>query len=270
MMHSLLPRFFVALSFLGLVLPITSASGSAPGRTAGTLLDESGIRGGLVVHIGCDDGELTAALRATPSFVVVGLVRDKEHVEAARQHVRSVGPYGPVSIDRLSGDRLPFVDNLVNLLVADPLDEVPMTEVMRVLAPGGVAMMKAEDGGWKKTVKRRTAEIDEWGHSLHGSGNNPVANDLVVGPPKRLQWICGPRWSKHHERYPPTIPVLVSAAGRVFYFEEATPPCVFNVKTSWSLVARDAFNGTLLWRRPTPDWEPASWPGDIFSPASSP
>lgn len=262
MIHPRPPRFRVTLMLLGLALSIAPASGGEPGRTAADILDQSGIRGGLVVHVGCDDGELTAALRATPSFVVVGLARSKEQVEAARRHIRSAGLYGPVSIDRLSGDRLPFVDNLVNLVVADTLDNVPMTEVMRVLAPNGVAMVKSEEGRWKKVVKPRTEEIDDWGHSLHGADNNPVADDLVVGPPKRLQWICGPRWAKHHEKFPPTIPVLVSAAGRVFYFEEATPPCVFNVKTSWSLVARDAFNGTLLWRRAAPDWEPAMWPGD--------
>ncbi len=262
MIRPRLLRYLVVLSFCTFVLATLPLCAAEPQETADELLLESGIRGGLIVHVGCDDGRLTVALRATPSFVVVGLARDQQDVEAARRHVRSEALYGPVSIDRLSGNRLPFVDNFVNLVVADELGGIPMTEIIRVLAPDGVAMLQIEDGTWNKFVKPRTNQIDQWGHSLHGADNNPVADDLVVGPPKRLQWMCGPRWAKHHEKFPPTIPVLVSAAGRVFYFEEATPPCVFNVKTSWSLVARDAFNGTLLWRLPAPDWEPSMWPGD--------
>lgn len=28
----------------------------------------------------------------------------------------------------------------------------------------------------------------------------------------------------------------------------------------WTLVARDAFNGTILWKRPLKDWQPSNWP----------
>ncbi|UCF14414.1 MAG: hypothetical protein JSW59_13455, partial [Phycisphaerales bacterium] len=37
------------------------------------ILDATGIRGGLIVHVGCGDGELTAALRAGDSYLVDGL-----------------------------------------------------------------------------------------------------------------------------------------------------------------------------------------------------
>ena len=35
-----------------------------PKREARKILSETGIKGGLVVHLGCGDGKLTAALRA--------------------------------------------------------------------------------------------------------------------------------------------------------------------------------------------------------------
>ena len=63
--------------------------------------------------------------------------------------MQSLGIYGQVTIDRLSGNRLPYVDNLANLVVAEDLGAVAMDEVMRVLAPNGVAYVK-RDGKWTK------------------------------------------------------------------------------------------------------------------------
>ncbi|MEA3225187.1 MAG: hypothetical protein U9Q07_04490 [Planctomycetota bacterium] len=37
---------------------------AAQGKQAGRILAETGVKGGLVVHLGCGDGKLTAALRA--------------------------------------------------------------------------------------------------------------------------------------------------------------------------------------------------------------
>jgi len=84
-------------------------------------VDEAGIKGGLVVHVGCGDGKLTAALRANDGFIVHGLDKD---VTAARKHIQSLGLYGPVSVENWSGGVLPYTDNLVNLLIAEKPDAV--------------------------------------------------------------------------------------------------------------------------------------------------
>ena len=244
-----------------LLLGAVVALAEEPELLARKLVDSAGVHGGLVVHLGCGDGRTTAALCRDDRYLVLGLDADAGQVDAARRHIQSLGLYGNTSVDRWSGDRIPLIDSLANLVIVDSGVNVPTAEVLRVLVPGGTALIE-DHRRWTTRVKPLSDRIDEWTHSLHGGDNNPVAQDLVVGPPKQLQWICGPRWSKHHEKYPPTIPVLVSSAGRIFYFEEDTPPCVFNVETSWSLAARDAFNGKLLWRIPVPDWEPGEWPGD--------
>jgi len=111
------------------------------------LVEESGIKGGLVVHVGCGDGKLTAGLRVNDSYLVHGLDTDAKNVAKAREHIHSKGLYGPVSVDVFDGKGLPYVDNLVNLIVADALSGVTMKEVMRVLAPRGVAYVNG-----KKTV----------------------------------------------------------------------------------------------------------------------
>jgi len=226
----------------------------SPEAQAKAILDATGVRGGLVVHLGCGDGRLTAAMRAGEAYLVHGLDANPADVEKARAHVRAQGLYGPVTIDRLVGDRLPYADDLVTLLVADPLGPVAMDEVMRVLAPGGTAYVRGGDA-WKKTVKSWPDDIDMWTHFLHGPDNNAVARDRRVGPPRRLRWWAGPRWCRSHE-FISSFVAMVSGGGRLFYvFDEGlTGVTDERLPEKWVLIGRDAFNGVQLWKRPLPDW----------------
>ena len=142
------PLFFVALMLALAFTPSLSFAGAAQ-RTASQILNQTGVKGGLVVHLGCGDGALTAALRANEGYLVHGLDTDPENVARARQRARSLGVYGKVAIDRLDGPSLPYADNLVNLLVAEELGKVSMDECLRVLAPDGEAFIKTA-GKWKK------------------------------------------------------------------------------------------------------------------------
>ena len=74
-----------------------------PRTSARKILDTTGIQGGLIVHIGCGDGQLTAALRAGDGYLVHALDSDAKNVAAARRHIRDAGLYGPVSVDAFSG-----------------------------------------------------------------------------------------------------------------------------------------------------------------------
>ena len=226
-------------------------------RWARSVLEGAGVKGGLIVHVPCGDGRLTAALRAGDSYVVHGLDVEPAEVEKARRHFNVVGIHGAVSADTFDGRRLRYVDNLVNLLVSEDLGRVPMAEVIRVLAPGGAAYVKSADG-WQKTVKPWPHDIDEWTHWLHGADGNAVAEDRVVGPPRHAQWIAEPAWQRHHEMSP-SIDALVSAQGRLFAIVNEAPIGVDGLPDRWALVARDAFNGTLLWKRPIAKWGWREW-----------
>ena len=214
------------------------------------VLKASGVQGGIVVHVGCKDGTLTAALRANERYLVHGLTTSTADAKAARKHIRSLGQYGAVSVDTFDGKRLPYIDNLVNLVVADDLGDVPMAEVMRVLAPLGVAMI-----GGARTVKPWPDTIDEWPQYLHGADNNAVAQDTVVGPPRHLQWVGDPAWSRSHMAIA-TVVSMVSAKGRLFTIEDTTTPENPFLPGRFSLIARGAFNGVVLWKHDFPDWEP--------------
>lgn len=239
-------------------LSVFRAAAQRPEARADAILKETGVRGGLVVHLGCGEGRLTAALHASDSYLVQGLDTDPANVQRARNYIRARGLNGKVSIDRLTGNRLPYVDNLVTLLVAEKLGDVTISEVMRVLAPDGVAYIR-RGTRWVKRVKPRPPEIDEWTHYLHDASNNAVAHDSLIGPPRHLQWIGSPRWARHHDHMASTS-ALVSSGGRIFYIFDEGPTASVVLPSNWALIARDAFNGTILWKRRISRWHTQLYP----------
>ena len=238
------------------------AAGAEKGAAlARRILQETGVKGGLVAVIGCDDAALVAELRAGDAWVVHALDIDPAKVAAARAEIAGRGVYGPVSVERRADPaRLPYADNLVNLVVAGDPAIAPMPEILRVLAPGGVAWV-----GGRRTVKPRPADIDEWTHFLHDAGNNAVAADERVGPPRAMQWMAPPLWLRSHET-PSGFEAMVAGGGRVVYLLDEGLVGITDQRLPerWSLVCRDAFNGTLLWKRPVGPWGWPEWAADRF------
>jgi outer membrane protein assembly factor BamB len=236
------------------IVSVVTAQSKASEQQARQILDATNIKGGLIVHISCGDGRLTAALHAGDSYLVHGLDTDAQAVRTAREHIRKLGVYGPVSVDLFDGKRLPYADNLVNLVVVEDTGDVPEAELMRMLAPGGTLYAK-KDGRWSRTVKPRPENIDEWTHYLHDASGNAVAHDEVVGPPRHVQWVAEPRHTRSHEHIP-SIYSLVSTNGRIFYIADEASIASIRQTPQWYLVARDAFNGIQLWKKPISLWFP--------------
>jgi outer membrane protein assembly factor BamB len=254
------PSFFTKLAFIAWVTCTLSVAQAQQGeqQKASQILKAANVKGGLIVHVGCSDGTLTAALRASESYLVHGLDTDAENVTQARKHIQSLGLYGPVSIQHFDGKHLRYIDNLANLIVAEDPGDVTMTEMMRVLAPKGVACI-LRDGEWARTIKPWPTQIDEWTHWRHDATGNPVAHDQIVGPPRRMQWAGSPRWSRHHDHVA-SLSAMVSANGRLFYIIDEGPKASIQLPPKWMLVGRDAFNGTVLWKRPIETWYNHLWP----------
>ncbi|MBL7188198.1 MAG: PQQ-binding-like beta-propeller repeat protein [Phycisphaerae bacterium] len=221
---------------------------AAQQRQAGRILAETGVKGGLVVHLGCGDGKLTAALRMNGSYLIHGLDEDRESIEKARDYISGKDLYGEVSVEHWSGRVLPYGDNVVNLLVAEDLGDVSTDEVMRVLCPNGVAYIKGN-----KTVKPRPSDIDEWTHFLHDADGNAVAKDTRVATPKHLQWEAEPKRTRDHDALA-SISAMTSSNGRIFYILDEGPTSLVHHPAEWKLIARDAFNGKLLWKRDINSW----------------
>ncbi len=236
-----------ALTFLLLTL-----SANAFGQSAQEMAANSGVKGGLVVHIGSSGGPLMTDLLNSESFVVHGLSGDQEDVAKTREVIKKKNLYGKASVQYWNKKHFPYADGLVNLLVADDLGDVSVQEVMRVLAPSGVACIRSGDA-WKTTTKPWPKEIDEWTHYLHGPDNNAVAQDEKVGLPKHVQWIGYPKFARSHEQLA-SVSAMVSAKGRIFCIIDEGLTADIRMPARWSLVARDAFSGVVLWKRKIPKW----------------
>lgn len=251
-------RPMVSASFLILASMLPTLARADVQQDAAKLIEQSGIKAGFFVHLDAGDGTLTKALRQNDATQVHGLVKDAATLRQVRDRVRSEGVYGDVSFDYFDARELPYVDNMVNLLIAESLGDVDMDEVTRVLVPNGVALIK-KDGQWTTYRKPRPDNIDEWSHYLHDATGNSVAHDDVVAPPRHLQWVGSPRWSRHHDRMA-SMSALVSTGGRMFYIMDEGSRISIQLPPKWKLIARDAFNGSVLWKKDIDEWQPHLWP----------
>lgn len=222
-------------------------------------------RGGVAVWIASEKqdptrwaGEL-AGIHERTGRLVLGLHPNREAVAKARNELARLGTAGPIVVDHLpSGQPLPMIDNSANLLIASKGIPIAEADILRVLAPGGVAQLLGGDKA-QEIRKPWPDDIDAWTHYLHDTGNNAVADDDRIGPPRHLQWQAGPRWGRHHDHLS-SVSATVTSAGRVFAIIDEGSYLSPQLPADWQLVARDAFNGALLWKRPIAKWQTHLWP----------
>ncbi len=219
-----------------------------------TVMTVSGVKGGIIVLLDCGESELTETLRVNDSFLVQGLTADSDAVMKLRSGLQAKGVYGQVTVTEYDGINLPYIDNCINLIVCEQKPSVSEKEIMRVLVPNGVLCVK-EGMTWKKTVKPRPSDIDDWTHYLHSPTNNAVSNDTVIKPPLGyLQWVGGPRYGRHHDHMS-SASAMVTSSGRLFAIFDYANPLAILLPSDFKLVARDAFNGKVLWMRDISQWQ---------------
>ncbi len=262
---------FIAATLVIAAVTATAVVARAAGdeaKWAAEIVRQAGVSGGVIVHVGCGDGRRTAALRVSKRFVVQGLERHPAKVAAARRYIASRGLYGPVSVRQWDGQRLPYRDNFAALIVVERGARVGRSELLRVLEPEGVAMVARAAGGWRKVVKPRPANIDDWPQHSHGADGNQVAQDTVVGPPKHMQWTAGPRWLRAHDT-DSSVDALVVSGNRIAYIVDEAPIGVVgpnpDLPDKWHLACRDAFSGVLLWKIPIKHWGWREWKPTWFA-----
>ncbi len=240
-------------------------------------MSRAGIRVGVCAMPRVGDGALAAALARQGIAQVHGLAADAQIAAAARKPAAERGMLGSqVVIETGIPSAIPLGDWVADLLVvADATDAnlnaIPPAEVRRVVAPyRGVAVVGNPGGGKsglsKEALTRWAGETgakvlvqedatglwavirmppleggDDWGHHTHAADGNLVSEDKAFGPaPFELQWTGKPYYGGHWD-------IHVVSAGRMF-----TAQCsVFqHPRLPYELVARSAYNGQVLWRRP--------------------
>jgi outer membrane protein assembly factor BamB len=228
------------------ILTVVFTGDAAAADSGKDILAATHTTGGLVVHLDCGDGDLTSQL-CGEGMLVYGLDADPANVTAARAAITKRGVYGSASVGSYNGKTLPLVDNIATLVIADA-PTVAMNEIMRVLHPYGSAYV-----GGKITVKEKPADTDEWPHYLNNADNNAVAHDQRIAPPRHMQFLSHPLWTRHHDRLS-SFTAVVTAKGRLFYVGDGGPVFDPDESGQWTITARNAFNGVFLWSKPISSW----------------
>ena len=225
------------------------------------IIVQSELAGGVVVHVhGADTSLLQSLRQQSPNLLGHLLVAQEADAHGAREKLVEAGAHGKISVGQWQSGALPFIDNFVNLLIVEQADAVSRDEVLRVLVPEGTAFLGSE-----KLVKPRPETMDDWPMQLYDASGNAVSKDKALKPPlQHMQWVGGPRWSRHHDKMS-SVSACVSGDGKVFYiFDEGSTYSPY-LPCHWKLIARDAFNGVVLWKQPI-----AQWTGTLYGLKSGP
>ena len=235
------------------ILAITATAMTAAPANAKAIFAKAGVTGGFIVQLD-GDASLTGKLRVNPQCVVQGLRSDSASLNAIRKALLKQDLHGPVTVAPYDGKNLPYVDNLVNLVVASASSAAPRTEILRVLAPEGVAVFLDARGSVRDTLRKpRPDEIDIWTHYLRGPDNNAVSTDSLVSSPRHLQWMGSPDWSRHHDKQA-SMSALVTNGRKIFSILDYGPVHTPSFAPQWHVECRDAFNGLKLWAIPMKSW----------------
>ena len=271
--HAMLAKQGAVAAALTLVCVLVEPTAA---RDLDGLVELSGLNPGLIVVLEPDDiGRLVT--RAESHCLVDVLLTDTNAVRTARTTIATSGPYGRTTVRKYDGEHLPYIDNLVNLIVVDTGCEMrdAGSEMLRVLAPRGVAIVREKGNeAWLSRIphpvsrigdslvmfaKPVPAEMDDWTHYLYNASNNAVSKDSLVGPPRCIQWVGSPRRARHHDHIA-SVSALACAGGRVFFINDAGSSRSIHLPPKWSLIARDAFNGNIIWTKDIPKWVNPLWP----------
>ncbi len=248
-----------------LVLLLISSSTSFAKSAADDIKSAAAFSEGLCAIIGCGDDSdpaLAAEMASGGKILVHGIALNDADLARARQAISAAKMDGFASVEKIQINPLPYRDNLVNLLVipnptAANSAGFSKAEAMRVLAPKGKLCMKS-GAKWVVETKPLPKDMDEWTHDCHGPDGSYVSNDKVLKFPLGYRWNAGLPMNINNPKLSSSTwsntGGLVVADGRCFTITssviENVPAASFlEYGADQYVVARDAFNGVLLWKK---------------------
>ncbi|MEZ6052193.1 MAG: PQQ-binding-like beta-propeller repeat protein [Planctomycetaceae bacterium] len=289
----MISRFTLAAFLILLLaeFPTAAAEDGAPSTAAGMqrlvnrVLQVRSDSPGICAVLGWDDPEFLIRLAKSSDLLIHAIDSDQELVAATQKEVDAAGLYGRrVVIERSEWQQLPYSNDMIDLVVAvdlepDDLERLSAAEVLRTLRPLGVAIIggsaKTDEGSsslskselkeWLKQAGVENVEpeqndqglfavitkpalegADDWSHWEHGPDNNPVSVDEVIRAPYMTKWLGTP--------YYISMPAITTAAGGRL-FNAIGHIAHHKREEPWlnTLLARNGYNGTILWSRKLPD-----------------
>jgi len=232
------------LGLIGLLSVVASAGAAQAGAEAKEIPRRAGIQKGICVVLGlpkADEPGLVVDLATGSELTVYFQTPSAAEELAVRQAAEKAGLLGKrVFADRGPFERIHLADNVAGAIWVAPAAQgkVPRAELLRVLHPEGKAL-----AGQEEIVKPFPPGTDAWSQPFHGPDNNPLSRDQVARAPYLTQFIAEPKFC-------PSPAVTVAAGGRLFracghLAHKANQNSMLN-----TLLALNAYNGTVLWKRP--------------------
>ncbi len=235
-------RLAVAVVFTSLPAAMAPqpATAAEPGPKVKAILDQLDSPRGICVIVDDRDAKLAIELAKASELLVYVQLPNAEAVQSARRAVEKTGLLNVrVFVEQGTNDRIHLADNLADIVAAAGADvKVSKEESLRVLRPGGKAFL-----GEKTIVKPVPKGMDTWSHPYHGPDNNPQSTDRLARAPYLTQFLAEPL-------FVPMPEVSVAADGRVYRaFGHIAHKANQNPMLN-TLLCINAYNGTILWRRP--------------------
>lgn len=260
------------LSAVLVLLSVCTFSACASAQPASELLQRADLNRGVCFVPGAGDGLLPLDLARSSEMLIHVRDPDAQAIDRLRDRADESGfPIQRLVAEIGDNDILPHADNTLDLLICNQphvLDSLPVGEVLRALRPEGTAIVggkRAESGirawapdipgltfwtdahgDWVQLTKPVPAGQGEWSHWEKSPDNNPVSEDTLIKAPYMTQFMAKP-W------YIGMPAVTTAAGGRTFL----AMGHIAHHEREWEslnrLIARNGYNGTVLWERKLPD-----------------
>jgi len=265
-----------------LLLALAPASVSRAQIAVGQVVQKTGDEQGLCVIIGCGtrkSSTLAADVAKQSKLLVHGIALDDDSLARARKAISAAGVDGLATVEKLHLTPLPYRDNIANIVVVPDFKVAAAAgltteEALRVTAPKGRLIVNT-NGKVTTTVKPMPKEMDEWTHENRGPDGNTVSSDTAVHFPVGFRWNAGLPMNINNPKQSAnawsSTRGIALCNGRCFtlsssVLENLGPTFGSKHGVDQYVIARDAFNGLLLWRTKVG----ATYYGGLFYPNRAP
>lgn len=222
---------------LSTLTPTIQAADGGGNAMARRLVKMGGVDRGLCAVIG-GPRELPVQIAQCSNLLVHVREPDPSVVAIQKRLAEEAG----LGIDRLIIEqgalgKLPYADNVVDVVIATRADAGKAENVK---------ISQTDGGAWLRFSKPALQGVDEWSHWEHSPDNNPVSADQVIKAPYMTQFLAEP--------YYIGMPAITTAAGGRTFLATGH---IAHHEREWDmlnkLIARNGYNGIVLWQRDLPD-----------------
>lgn len=236
-------RLFLRILPLTLLLGASQILPAAP-PVAESLPEEMGITRGVICLVGNPgtDSSYVTDLAESSELTLFVQAPDPETADRIREQSREKQLLGKRIFVAEGTDRIQLADNVADGIIVFEGSKISRKECLRAIRPRAIARL----AGGEKLIKPVPDGYDDWTHPFHRPDNNTQSRDRFVKGQFRTQFIAEPKFS-------PMPQQTVIAGGRMYKAMGHIAHKANGNEHLNTLLGINAFNGTILWRRPLPD-----------------